>query len=65
MLRAYLEEDVRLIQKYFPGAQAVALRTPFDLKQQPRHLKTRQLLGQLWHDQEPGQGMKGEVAWTN
>lgn len=31
MQREYLEEDLRLIQKYFPGAKPVALRTPFDL----------------------------------
>jgi len=31
MERAYLEEDLRLIQKYFPGAQPVALHTPFDI----------------------------------
>lgn len=29
--RSFLTEDVRLIQKYFPGAEAVALRTPFDI----------------------------------
>lgn len=29
--RAYLQEDIRLIRKYFPGARSVALRTPFDL----------------------------------
>lgn len=32
MKRAYLEEDLGLIRKYFPGAQAVALHTPFDLR---------------------------------
>jgi hypothetical protein len=32
MERAYLEEDLRLIHKYFPGAQPVALRTPFDIR---------------------------------
>jgi len=31
MTRAYLEEDVLLIQKYFPGAKTVSLNTPFDL----------------------------------
>jgi hypothetical protein len=31
MRRVYLEEDVQLIRKYFPGAKTVALRTPFDL----------------------------------
>jgi hypothetical protein len=65
MLRAYLEEDLGLIQKYFPGAQAVTLRTPFDLTTQPRRLKTRQLLDSFRDDQEPGQGAKGEVIWTN
>jgi len=29
--RVYLEEDLDLIRKYFPGAKAVALHTPFDL----------------------------------
>lgn len=27
----YLEEDIQLIRKYFPGAKTVALRTPFDV----------------------------------
>ncbi len=31
MKRTYLEEDIELIQKYFPGARTVNLRTPFDL----------------------------------
>ena len=31
MTRVYLEEDVALIRKYFPGAKAIALNTPFDL----------------------------------
>jgi hypothetical protein len=64
MLRAFLEEDLRQIQKYFPGAEAVTLQTPFDLSTRPRQL-SRQLLGQLWDDQEPGQGLGGEVVWTS
>lgn len=31
--RTYLEEDVLQIQRYFPGARPVALRTPFDLSE--------------------------------
>lgn len=31
MKRTYLEEDLHLIKKYFPGATPVTLRTPFDL----------------------------------
>ncbi len=64
MLRAYLEEDLNLIQKYFPGAQAVAVRTPFDLDVRPRRMLSRQLLDSFRDDQEPGQGL-GEVVWTN
>jgi hypothetical protein len=65
MQRAYLEEDLQLIQKYFPGAQAVTLRTPFDLRLRPRRLASRQLLDSFRDDQEPGQGLRGEAAWTN
>jgi hypothetical protein len=36
MQREYLTEDLRLIQKYFPGARTVAMRTPFDLTPKPR-----------------------------
>lgn len=32
MERAYLEEDIQLIQRYFPGAKTVNLRTPFDIR---------------------------------
>ena len=31
MTRVYLQEDLRLIRKYFPGAKTVPLSTPFDL----------------------------------
>ena len=35
----YLTEDLAQIQRYFPGAKPVALRTPFDLTKQPRKLR--------------------------
>lgn len=35
MKRAYFEEDIQLIRKYFPGAKTVALHTPFDLTNFP------------------------------
>jgi len=38
MKRTYLEEDLYLIQKYFPGAKTVALHTPFDLTQRPAYV---------------------------
>lgn len=31
MTRVYLEEDLSLIRKYFPGAAVTTLTTPFDL----------------------------------
>jgi len=41
MKRTYLEEDVQLVQAYFPGARTVALRTPFDLTDHPtQHSRT-------------------------
>jgi len=33
--RAYLQEDLHLIRRYFPGAKTVALHTPFDLTVEP------------------------------
>lgn len=33
--RHYLEEDMAQIKRYFPGARAVALHTPFDLTERP------------------------------
>lgn len=38
MKRVYLEEDVELIQRYFPGARRTTVRTPFDLSQPQRQL---------------------------
>lgn len=35
----YLHEDLAQIQRYFPGAKPVALRTPFDLTKRPRKLR--------------------------
>lgn len=32
MERHYLEEDLQMIQRYFPGAKTVNLRTPFDIR---------------------------------
>lgn len=35
-MKTYLEEDLALIRKFFPGAKAVTLRTPFDLTVAPK-----------------------------
>jgi hypothetical protein len=39
MSRTYLEEDMHLIQRYFPGARGIALQTPFDLTDKPAKLR--------------------------
>jgi hypothetical protein len=36
--RQYLTEDLAQIQRYFPGAKPVALRTPFDITPKPRRI---------------------------
>lgn len=60
MQREYLEEDLTLIGKYFPGARAVALRTPFDLTP-----KDRWSLQEDAFRQEPGGGRwYGDLAWN-
>ena len=38
---SYLTEDLAQILRYFPGAQPVALDTPFDLTDRPVRRKTR------------------------
>ena len=63
MKRTYLEEDIELIQKYFPGAKAVTVRTPFDLshdgRRQPR-------TSESFHDADDLRGSwQRSVLWTN
>lgn len=60
MTRTYLEEDVRLIQKYFPGARAVALRTPFDLTTP----EDRLALQADTFRPEPQNRWYGDLLWT-
>lgn len=61
MKRHYLEEDIELIQRYFPGAKAVALRTPFDLT--PRKNPARAQLDQF-RDDEQGGHWYGGLLWS-
>ena len=44
MKRTYLEEDLELVQKYFPGARTTTLRTPFDLSRPRGRLLNLDLL---------------------
>lgn len=54
--REYLVEDLALIRRYFPGAQAIALSTPFDLTAPEDPWQLRADDGELgWH---------GDLLWS-
>lgn len=64
MKRTYLEEDLEQIRKYFPGARAVALRTPFDLSRPGR--RPGITLGSFRDTDEPdSEGWTGGVVWNH
>jgi hypothetical protein len=64
MKRAYLEEDLELIRKYFPGAKTVALRTPFDLTPRGRRL-LRLRIDNTPEEGGPRRGLQGGVLWLS
>jgi hypothetical protein len=58
----YLEEDIQLIRKYFPGAKTVTLRTPFDLAigtEDPWKLRTDDC------GDPTATGQCGDLAWSH
>jgi hypothetical protein len=61
MNRYYLEEDLDLIKRYFPGAQTVTLRTPFDLT--TRQPKPKVQLDRF-RDDEPNGHWYGGLLWN-
>jgi hypothetical protein len=63
MNRTYLEEDLHLIRKYFPGAQTVRLRTPFDLT--PRRREERFNTTSFRDTNDSAGTWLGAVVWTN
>ncbi|QQS19388.1 hypothetical protein IPL85_03820 [Candidatus Saccharibacteria bacterium] len=58
--RQYLTEDIGQIQRYFPGAQAVTLRTPFDLS--PPH---RRIIGDVFRAKRPIKHWGESLRWTS
>jgi hypothetical protein len=62
MKRTYLEEDLQLIRKYFPGARAVSVRTPFDLTARGR--RQAAFPHQAFRDDEPGGHPHGGLLWN-
>lgn len=60
MIRAHLEEDLQLIEKYFPGAHAVSIRTPFDLSEP----KDRSRLQADTFKAQPQNRWYGDLLWN-
>lgn len=57
MSQQYLYEDLAQIQRYFPGAEPIALVTPFDSSIEPRELY-------LQEDNEACAWLSGVLLWT-
>ncbi|MGB4800146.1 MAG: hypothetical protein WBP03_01350 [Candidatus Saccharimonadales bacterium] len=57
--RQYLHEDLAQIQRYFPGARPVSLRTPFDLTP-PR----QRLIVDVFRAEQPVKHWTGGLRWT-
>jgi hypothetical protein len=61
MQREYLTEDLRLIQKYFPGAKPVAMCTPFDLTNRPLRPRPTEA---LQDDVPEDSRWYGDIVWN-
>lgn len=61
MTRHYLTEDIEQIKRYFPGARAIALHTPFDLTPKPR----RRVIDMFKTEEEPTASWQGVLRWMN
>lgn len=69
MSKHYLSEDIRQIQKYFPGARATALHTPFDLTDRPSgaHKPARPQVGitsDPFRENSSEPRWYGDLAWN-
>ena len=64
MQRMHLEEDLELIEKYFPGAKAVALSTPFG-RMHTRSRNPRPTADSLHTTRNPHEGWTRGVAWIS
>ncbi len=59
--RHYLTEDIAQIQRYFPGARAMKLCTPFDITPRPRRI----IADMFQPEQATPNQPKGILRWTN
>ena len=57
----YLTEDIEQIKRYFPGAKAVALHTPFDLTERPRRISADSFRPDMADPDWPG----GALQWIH
>lgn len=57
MSQQYLTEDLAQILRYFPGAEPIALTTPFDSSIEPRELQPRE-------DEQTCEWLSGVLLWT-
>jgi hypothetical protein len=60
--RAYLQEDLQLIRRYFPGAKTIALRTPFELTVEPAEDPWK--LRADDHQAPPETSWYGDLLWN-
>lgn len=65
MKRFHLEEDLELIQKYFPGAKAVTVRTPFGRMHTRNHVPRLEV--DSFHEtaSNPHEGWTRGILWTS
>ncbi len=55
----HLTEDLEQIQRYFPGARAVTLHTPFDLTPRPRRI----MVDMFRNEPQVAHGWRGKLRW--
>ena len=57
--RHYLSEDIEQIQRFFPGAEPIVMRTPFDIDIRPRGQ-----FADIFRAEKPTRQWRGVVRWT-
>jgi hypothetical protein len=62
-MTTYLHEDLHQIRRYFPGARAVSLHTPFDLSDKPAHPRASNPTD-TFRDDEPSGHWFGDFVWN-
>lgn len=58
LLSSYLTEDLAQIQRFFPGARPVTLRTPFDIDTRPRSV-----VADIFHQEKTTREWQRVLRW--